>query len=324
MKNERTFRAYFVYFVSMLCLVLLRAASALGWLEGISAKIGASVAFSLFAQCFSMGLVPLTLYFLLLTKRGSRLKTLKTDFRLNGIRARNFPEILVITFATIYVTTCVSAVWQGALGLIGFRSGGTSGGTGGGISFVILQIFIVAVLPAIFEELTNRGVLGAAEKNEKEYILFSALLFALMHQNVTQTGYTFVAGLVMAALCFYTNGIWASVFFHFMNNFISVLRAYTGALDFLNRFFGLALGGGIGSVLGALLFVMSVVLIVMSFCRIKSRMPKKLPRYTVTEFCSFKNFDDEKPNNREKIFLWLTVGMNSAATIFSLVWGLLR
>lgn len=230
----------------------------------------------------------------------------------------------MITFATIYVTTCISAVWQGALGLIGFRSGGTSGGTGGGIDFVISQIFIVAVLPAIFEELTNRGVLGAAEKNEKEYILFSALLFALMHQNVTQTGYTFVAGLVMAALCFYTNGIWASVFFHFMNNFISVLRAYTGALDFLNRFFGLALGGGIGSVLGALLFVMSVVLIVMSFCRIKNRMPKKLPRYTVTEFCSFKNFDDEKPNNREKIFLWLTVGMNSAATIFSLVWGLLR
>ena len=324
MKNERTFRAYFVYFVSMLCLVLLRAASALGWLEGISAKIGSSVAFSLFAQCFSMGLVPLTLYFALLTKRDSRLKTLKTDFRLNGIRARNFPEILVITFATIYVTTCVSAVGQGALRLIGFRSGGTSGGTGGGISFVILQIFIVAVLPAIFEELTNRGVLGAAEKNEKEYILFSALLFALMHQNVTQTGYTFVAGLVMAALCFYTNGIWASVFFHFMNNFISVLRAYTGVLDFLNRFFGLALGGGIGSVLGALLFVMSVVLIVMSFCRIKSRMPKKLPRYIVTEFCSFKNFDDEKPNNREKIFLWLTVSMNSAATIFSLVWGLLR
>ena len=324
MKNERTFRAYFVYFVSMLCLVLLRAASALGWLEGISAKIGSSVAFSLFAQCFSMGLVPLTLYFALLTKRDSRLKTLKTDFRLNGIRARNFPEILVITFATIYVTTCVSAVGQGALRLIGFRSGGTSGGTGGGISFVILQIFIVAVLPAIFEELTNRGVLGAAEKNEKEYILFSALLFALMHQNVTQTGYTFVAGLVMAALCFYTNGIWASVFFHFMNNFISVLRAYTGALDFSNRFFGLALGGGIGSVLGALLFVMSVVLIVMSFCRIKSRMPKKLPRYIVTEFCSFKNFDDEKPNNREKIFLWLTVSMNSAATIFSLVWGLLR
>ena len=324
MKNERTFRAYFVYFVSMLCLVLLRAASALGWLEGISAKIGSSVAFSLFAQCFSMGLVPLTLYFALLTKRDSRLKTLKTDFRLNGMRARNFPEILVITFATIYVTTCVSAVGQGALRLIGFRSGGTSGGTGGGISFVILQIFIVAVLPAIFEELTNRGVLGAAEKNEKEYILFSALLFALMHQNVTQTGYTFVAGLVMAALCFYTNSIWASVFFHFMNNFISVLRAYTGVLDFLNRFFGLALGGGIGSVLGALLFVMSVVLIVMSFCRIKSRMPKKLTRYTVTEFCSFKNFDDEKPNNREKIFLWLTVSMNSAATIFSLVWGLLR
>lgn len=324
MKNERTFRAYFVYFVSMLCLVLLRAASALGWLNSISAKIGSSVAFSLFAQCFSMGLVPLTLYFALLTKRGSRLKTLKTDFRLNRIRARNFPEILVITFATIYVTTCVSAVWQGALGLIGFRSGGTSGGTSGGISFVILQIFIVAVLPAIFEELTNRGVLGAAEKNEKEYIFFSALLFALMHQNVTQTGYTFVAGLVMAALCFYTNSIWASVFFHFMNNFISVLRAYTGVLDFFNRFFGLALGGGIGSVLGALLFVMSVVLIVMSFCRIKSRMPKKLTRYTVTEFCSFKNFDDEKPNNREKIFLWLTVSMNSAATIFSLVWGLLR
>ena len=324
MKNERTFRAYFVYFVSMLCLVLLRAASALGWLDSISAKIGSSVAFSLFAQCFSMGLVPLTLYFALLTKRGSRLKTLKTDFRLNGIRARNVPEILVITFATIYVTTCISAVWQGALGLIGFRSGGTSGGTSRGISFVILPPFLVAVLPAIFEELTNRGVLGAAEKNEKEYILFSALLFALMHQNVTQTGYTFVAGLVMAALGFYTNGIWASVFFHVMNNFISVLRAYTGALDFLNRFFGLALGGGIGSVLGALLFVMSVVLIVMSFCRIKNRMPKKLPRYTVTEFCSFKNFDDEKPNNREKIFLWLTVGMNSAATIFSLVWGLLR
>lgn len=55
MKNERTFRAYFVYFVSMLCLVLLRAASALGWLEGISAKIGASVAFSLLRNAFRWG-----------------------------------------------------------------------------------------------------------------------------------------------------------------------------------------------------------------------------------------------------------------------------
>ena len=43
MKNERTFRAYFVYFVSMLCLVLLRAASALAvglcWKSGVAAEV---------------------------------------------------------------------------------------------------------------------------------------------------------------------------------------------------------------------------------------------------------------------------------------------
>lgn len=323
MKTTRTYRAYFVYFVSMLCLVLLRAASSLGVLESLAPHVGSSVAFSLLAQCFSMGLVPLALYFLLLSQK-PRLKTLKSDFKLNKVCSRNYFEILVITFAAIYVTTCISSVWQAGLRMMGFRSGGSQTDGGGSIGFVFSQIFVVAVLPAIFEELTNRGLLGAAEKDEKTYIWCSALLFALMHQNITQTGYTFVAGLVMAALCFYTNSIWASVFFHFVNNLVSVLRAYTDILGFVNKFFAFALGGGVGSLLGWILFVLSVLIIFMSFSRIKSRLPKKPQRYTVTEFCSFKNFDCEKTEKSEKTFLWLTVGMNLAATVFSLVWGLLR
>ena len=49
-------------------------------------------------------------------------------------------------------------------------------------------------------------------------VTVSALLFALMHGNIAQTFYTFVAGVVMA-LCYELSGsIWCSTFLHLFNN----------------------------------------------------------------------------------------------------------
>lgn len=323
MTDSTRFKTNFIYFCSMLALLLLRIASALGLLNLGIEWFGQSRVFSVVSQVICMGLVPLTLYFVLLTKRKHRLEQFKKDFCLRGFDRRNILEIAVICIAAVYVTTCVSSVWNGALELIGFRSGSSSTSGTATAGYVLVQIVLVAILPAIFEETTNRGILGVAYSG-KQYILLSAAMFALMHQNVTQTGYTFVAGVVMASLVYYTGSIIPSVFYHFFNNLISVLRANTNILNFVNKFFGFALGPGVGGALGTVLFLLSLELIALSFKRIKDRKPLPLPRYTVTEFAAYLNYPEKKHSRADDLFLYITVAMNVVATVFSFVWGLLR
>lgn len=324
MTYSKRFKANLIYFVSMLSLLVVRIVASTDALDNLPGGVSRSAAFSLLTQIVCMGVIPVCGYLILITKRGSRLKTTGDDFCIKKIIPKNFVEIAVITVATIYVTTCVSSVWQQGLRLLGFRSSGSNASSTATAWYVIGQVLLVAVLPAICEELTNRGINRAAFSDDKTYVFISAVLFALMHQNVTQTGYTFVAGLVMAGLCVCTGSIWAAVIFHFVNNFVSVMRLYVPAFGFLNKFFGVALGAGIGGALGAVLFVFCVALIVLCFNRLKSRLPKPLPRYTVTEFCSYFNYSKTKPQKSDDLFLWLTVAMNFAATVFSFVWGLLR
>ncbi len=84
----------------------------------------------------------------------------------------------------------------------------------------------VALAPAFCEEFLFRGVIYG---NLRRYgmwsaTLISALLFALMHQSISQTLYTFAAGIVMALTYELTGSIWCSTFLHMFNNLYSVVQ----------------------------------------------------------------------------------------------------
>ena len=90
---------------------------------------------------------------------------------------------------------------------------------------VVIMYMGVALAPAFAEEFLFRGVFytNLRPYGRTQAILISSLMFALMHQNIGQLFYTFVAGIAMALMYELTGSIWCSVFFHLFNNEMSVL-----------------------------------------------------------------------------------------------------
>jgi membrane protease YdiL (CAAX protease family) len=124
---------------------------------------------------------------------------------------------------------------------------------------VIIQYMTVAIAPAFAEEFLFRGVFynNLRPFGRTQAILISAFLFALMHQNIGQLFYTFVAGIVMAIMFEVTGSIWCSVFFHLFNNEISVLYdvlIYGRYGEAINPYL---------SILDAVLFLLGMVSIVL-------------------------------------------------------------
>lgn len=81
------------------------------------------------------------------------------------------------------------------------------------------------IVPAFVEELAIRGVVlqSLRKYGDAFAICFSALLFALMHGNMTQALFAFLLGLVFGALVVHTESLWTSIFVHLMNNTYAVV-----------------------------------------------------------------------------------------------------
>ncbi len=91
---------------------------------------------------------------------------------------------------------------------------------------IVSAIFLIAVLPAVFEEFTFRGVFF--EMMESKYsktalIFVTGLMFGAMHLNIFTMFETGVLGVLMGLLTVSSGSIIPAVIMHFTNNFYSVL-----------------------------------------------------------------------------------------------------
>ncbi|WP_300382412.1 type II CAAX endopeptidase family protein [Clostridium sp.] len=85
-------------------------------------------------------------------------------------------------------------------------------------------LLLVAVLPAISEELTIRGIILSGYDKKNKYIasIVTGLFFGIFHLNPQQFLYTFALGFILALVVRITNSIFASVLMHFIINGTSV------------------------------------------------------------------------------------------------------
>ncbi len=86
-------------------------------------------------------------------------------------------------------------------------------------------LFVVALLPAFFEELFFRGIL---QRELKDFSLLAQVLlcgglFALYHQNPAQTLYQFACGAAFALVAVKAGSFLPTVLSHFVNNALIVL-----------------------------------------------------------------------------------------------------
>ena len=91
-----------------------------------------------------------------------------------------------------------------------------------------LNLFTIAVLPALLEEMIYRGyILRTLRPYGNMFaVVVSSVLFSLMHGNLRQIPFAFMVGMVLGLLYVSTNNIWLPVAVHFANNAISVLMEY--------------------------------------------------------------------------------------------------
>lgn len=96
------------------------------------------------------------------------------------------------------------------------------------IWWLFANLILVALLPAIFEELVFRGIVfnGLKDYGNKVAVFASAALFMLMHGGIEQTVYPFFVGVVLGFLMLKTNNIIYPIITHFCNNAIVLIFNY--------------------------------------------------------------------------------------------------
>lgn len=93
---------------------------------------------------------------------------------------------------------------------------------------LLLNIFVIAVLPAILEEVLFRGCVLRVLRPYGDFfaVFVSAVLFGLMHGNIRQIPFAFIVGLALGWLYVSTNSILLPMLVHFTNNALSVVMEY--------------------------------------------------------------------------------------------------
>lgn len=88
------------------------------------------------------------------------------------------------------------------------------------------QVIIMALIPAVIEELMFRGFLLSSFLGVMKpafAVMLSALLFAIMHFSAAKLVTTFMLGAVFAYTAYKTKSVYSSMLLHFMNNMLAVL-----------------------------------------------------------------------------------------------------
>lgn len=92
----------------------------------------------------------------------------------------------------------------------------------------ICMVVHTAVLPAVFEEFAFRGVVMQPLRKYGDFfaIFVSAVLFGLVHGNMTQMPFAIIAGFALGYSVTVTGSLWTGVIIHFFNNFISLMNSF--------------------------------------------------------------------------------------------------
>lgn len=335
-KKPLAFYTGLFYFMSMAALLVIRILFAVGLFKGASAY-AQDLIFGALAQLAAMGAISFLGYYII--KRKGLTGRPPFDFFgfKGGVGAKNWLKIFVISFLSPIVVWGFSAVWQTLLDAVGYNKGISSGGGIYTWQVYLIEILFTACLPALFEEIANRGMLykGLEKKTPLKRIIITAMMFALMHQNIVQTGYTFLSGIILGALVVTTGSLWPAVFAHFINNALSCTIDFAtnrGALNFLTPFSSWYYYNNWGRALSVVVFLAAAVVIVVLLYSLYLHRKPRLKVYTVydtalklSETEALAYYPEQSENTATgNIFLYAAIVMNSVATIFSLVWGIMK
>ena len=91
-------------------------------------------------------------------------------------------------------------------------------------------VVIIAILPAVFEELLHRGVILAGLKRLHHtwaIVLCAGIAFGIFHLDLYRFLPTAILGCALAYICIKTESLLINMIMHFINNIISVIAIFS-------------------------------------------------------------------------------------------------
>ena len=139
----------------------------------------------------------------------------KEIFRLNILPLKDLLIVILIAFMCQPVMTACSSIsllfFKNEIGNFMYEVSDTS---------VIILTLVIAIMPAITEEVTLRGVVlsGYNNKSKMKAAIMVGLFFGIFHLDAQQFLYTAVMGFIVAYVVRVTNSIFSSMIIHFLIN----------------------------------------------------------------------------------------------------------
>ncbi len=285
-KNKKVFYSGLIYLIAVMCYIAVRL---LWQYFNVSNSFDPDISdllFTVFVQSI-LFFVPFILYKVFckqtLRETGSRFFFKKISFR-------TILFSLLIGVLTYIIVVYVSSFWAAILEMFGYTYPSSSSVSTLPIWLSFLITFVsTAILPAIGEETSHRGLmLGNLRDNGlRRAVILSALLFGLAHLSVTQFGYAFVVGIILATVTLITRSIFPAMIIHGTSNFCSTYLGYATSnewfgSDMINWLFNLFNSPSvIGIILSILLFMGAII-------GIKFMLPKLFIEAKRDKFAKFK------------------------------------
>lgn len=146
----------------------------------------------------------------------------------------------------------------------------------------LLGVFVIALAPGICEEVMFRGVImrGYESLSYKKNILITSILFGMFHFNIMNFAGPIFLGIILAVLVYKTDSLFASIYAHFLNNFIALsigysVTKYVGDLDELAN--SAESSQGPMETIASLVFLGILILVCIGIVLL---LIKKMPGYT--------------------------------------------
>jgi len=102
--------------------------------------------------------------------------------------------------------------------------------TSGSVSKMLFNVFLIAFVPAVCEEIFFRGIIQRfAHTFFKRWWLsigISAFIFTLFHGSITQFVPIMIAGIILGWVYYITSSLWLCILLHFLNNGLQVIVSY--------------------------------------------------------------------------------------------------
>lgn len=217
-KHNDLFSANLIYFIIMVLLVALRICTAMDAFSFLGNA--EDLILTVIIQVGLMFVLP----WLLFSKLNKK-KPFKTweEFRFKGTSFKTVMIAILIGLIVFVLNIFVSTFFSYILSMFGYRTVSSTGGEQTWGTF-FLSLFSVAVLPAVCEEFTHRGMVLSSYKKLgfKKAVLLSGLMFGLIHLNVGQFFYATVIGIILAVVTLYSQSLIPAMIIHFMNNAFNV------------------------------------------------------------------------------------------------------